>query len=250
VGAIVDSVHEEEDFKKLFVDLVFEYDPQGRLEELLVERIATAFWKLKRVIDAEQGEIKKAMDAATDRLRSDSHENMKDIADWVKVVFMNEAGHHSTELIRSLKRTEEGVTMLADLARRVRNELENTDSISKRAWHFLVRGLDDDFHMFIDQEGSFQNSKEQKQIILDILDRKIADLNWLNDDLRERASREKDSEYQRVSIPEDVAMDRILRYERHAERQLYRAMDQLERLQRKRRGEFLPLPLKLEIERN
>jgi hypothetical protein len=47
----------------------------------------------------------------------------------------------------------------------------------------------------------------------------------------------------------DDAMDRILRYERHVERQLDRAMDQLERLQRRRGGESLPPPLKLEIER-
>ena len=39
----------------------------------------------------------------------------------------------------------------------------------------------------------------------------------------------------------DDAMDRILRYERHVERRLYRAMDQLGRLQRRRRGESLLL---------
>jgi uncharacterized protein YigA (DUF484 family) len=42
-----------------------------------------------------------------------------------------------------------------------------------------------------------------------------------------------------LTAPAD-ATDNLLRYEAHLDRQLYRAMDQLERLQRQRRGETLP----------
>ena len=39
--------------------------------------------------------------------------------------------------------------------------------------------------------------------------------------------------------------DKLLRYESHLDRQLYRTMDQLERLQRQRRGENVPPPLNI-----
>ncbi len=42
-------------------------------------------------------------------------------------------------------------------------------------------------------------------------------------------------------------MDTLLRYETANERQLYRAIDQLERLQRQRAGDYVPPPVKLGI---
>ena len=44
------------------------------------------------------------------------------------------------------------------------------------------------------------------------------------------------------------AAGNILRYEAHIDRQLYRAIDQLERTQRLRKGDRVPPPLKLNVE--
>jgi len=44
------------------------------------------------------------------------------------------------------------------------------------------------------------------------------------------------------TLPSAVATDKLLRYEAHLDRQLYRAMDQLERQQRQRRDENVPPP--------
>jgi len=41
------------------------------------------------------------------------------------------------------------------------------------------------------------------------------------------------------------ATDKLLRYEAHLDRHLDRAMDQLERLQRRRKGEIVPPPLNI-----
>jgi len=49
-----------------------------------------------------------------------------------------------------------------------------------------------------------------------------------------------------VLPPADV-LEKILRYETALERQLFRAMNQLERLQRRRLGENIPAPLTMEI---
>jgi hypothetical protein len=45
------------------------------------------------------------------------------------------------------------------------------------------------------------------------------------------------------------ATDKLLRYEAHVDRQLSRAMDQLERLQRRRKGENVPPPLTVNLGR-
>ena len=56
-----------------------------------------------------------------------------------------------------------------------------------------------------------------------------------------------DAEARSFSLPPTDATDKLLRYESHLDRQLYRAMDQLERLQRQRRGEKVPPPLNINL---
>jgi hypothetical protein len=56
-----------------------------------------------------------------------------------------------------------------------------------------------------------------------------------------------DAEARSFSLPPTEATDKLLRYEAHLDRQLYRAMDQLERLQRQRRGETVPPPLNVNL---
>lgn len=50
-----------------------------------------------------------------------------------------------------------------------------------------------------------------------------------------------------LSLPDKEAMERILRYETTINRQLFQAMNQLERLQRQRKGEAVPAPINIEI---
>ena len=58
-----------------------------------------------------------------------------------------------------------------------------------------------------------------------------------------------DAEARSFSLPPAEVTDKLLRYEAHLDRQLYRAMDQLERLQRQRGGETVPPPLNINLGR-
>jgi len=58
-----------------------------------------------------------------------------------------------------------------------------------------------------------------------------------------------DAEARSFSLPSADATDKLLRYEAHLDRQLYRAMAQLERLQRQRRGENVPPRLNVNLGR-
>jgi len=63
----------------------------------------------------------------------------------------------------------------------------------------------------------------------------------------EKEKLELEAQITSLSLPGEQAIDKILRYETAIERKLYRAMDQLERLQRQRKGEPVP-PLEVSSE--
>ena len=52
------------------------------------------------------------------------------------------------------------------------------------------------------------------------------------------------------SIPTKGELDRLLRYEGAIERQLYKAINQLERLQRMRSGDNVPAPVEVDVDVN
>lgn len=84
---------------------------------------------------------------------------------------------------------------------------------------------------------------------LGAIDHELKKLSLLNAHALERERLSLDAEARSFSLPPAEATDKLLRYEAHLDRQLYRAMDQLERLQRQRRGEKVPLPLNINLGR-
>ncbi len=52
------------------------------------------------------------------------------------------------------------------------------------------------------------------------------------------------------NIPSKDELDRLLRYEGAIERQLYKALNQLERIQRLRAGDNVPAPLEVDVDVN
>ena len=91
--------------------------------------------------------------------------------------------------------------------------------------------------------------RQDVEAILELIDNRLRRLEGIreksigNEKLREVAER------QVRSLPASDAADRILRYESHLERQLDRAIDQLERLQRRRAGESVPPALNVNLTR-
>jgi CRISPR/Cas system-associated endonuclease Cas1 len=82
---------------------------------------------------------------------------------------------------------------------------------------------------------------------LKYLDRKIRDREFLKGLREEREDAEEQAQQAAAVLPSEATLDKILRYEAALERQLYRAMNQLERLQRRRQGENIPAPVTMDI---
>ena len=55
----------QKEFDHLLTTLAQQYTPVGVIEEILVERIAVSYWRLRRVIIAEQGVLKSQLELAS-----------------------------------------------------------------------------------------------------------------------------------------------------------------------------------------
>jgi len=66
VITVGDGAENPEEFSTLLEDLKAELSPEGTLEEMLVEKIAVAYWRLRRAYRYEVGLIREELDNATD----------------------------------------------------------------------------------------------------------------------------------------------------------------------------------------
>ena len=72
-------------------------------------------------------------------------------------------------------------------------------------------------------------------------------LNWKSAYFEKRETAEEEARQAAAVLPSMEVLEKILRYETKLERQMYRAMSQLERVQRMRQGEDVPPPMTMEV---
>ncbi len=66
VVTVGEGAENPEEFNALLEDLKAQLAPEGTLEEMLVEKIAVAYWRLRRAYRYEVGLIRSELDTATD----------------------------------------------------------------------------------------------------------------------------------------------------------------------------------------
>ena len=95
-------------------------------------------------------------------------------------------------------------------------------------------------------DESTGNSKNCRDVLA-YLDEKIAGFLQVREDIAADESQEDLARLDAAVLPSADTLEKILRYEMMMDRQFYRAMDQLERLQRRRQGEDVPPPVNMEV---
>jgi hypothetical protein len=210
-------------------------EPVGPLEEMMVERIVTAYWRLHRVLIAERGEILQSLGDAEHR------------QDWIS--------SDPRRLLLTLGRlpwTHEAARELSAIRNCVRREGDLTEATLERLLKVLegrsatIKNLQEIREAApAETEGLSEEAirAKRRERLSEFLDgqlvcceeglREIGELHGWNAQVRREAS----------LMPAQKVVDKLLRYEARLERQMYRAMNQLERLQRLRRGEVVPPPV-------
>jgi len=275
-----DGVESLEEFQTLLKGLWEEYEPVGIVEEYLVQTIATCLWRKARVIRAENGEIRKGLDTlAMDQTLRDLDKGNFDVT----LSIMQESPFRDDKPADQKFSTRErysalqvsqtdlrghsiGLWYVSALLQTAKSEIASDGHISKRSAKkiFWAFSLWDSCLAFASMWASPLAANGETTPLTDVgdkeadnvgalldklIDSRLGMIKLLEEHAEEREKLAEDAEARRFSLPPAKATDKLLRYEAHPDRQLYRAMDQLERLQRQRRGENVPPPLNINLSR-
>ena len=229
--------------------------PEGTVESALVESIAFLLWRKRRLLQAENAEISKVRFFTT----LDAYET-QEAELWDRY----RAGETAGGMLRPssnphlVREAIEILTMYRDLIKNSGFDTDMSPFLLKKLY-----GLDHDgeapwgiYRKFLAVSKlaiAAQNKNEPG--VVDTLKNEMIrlfniELEWLeHQELRTRALHERKGHFETLAalIPQPAAMDRVVRYETHLSRQFDRLLNQLERVQRMRRGQSPPPTLNVNV---
>src|SRR5207248_1598375 len=163
-----------------------------------------------------------------------------------------------------LKKDLVGATFLLSVLKQVKRELIEWGHLTEPIKELLLDsfGFCDSklivlCNSFTAEENNVEDSRlpdsdctvARKNMAMYLIDREIERMEFFCQYAPIRAENERAADLQIRTLPSAEKAERLLRYETHLERQLYRAMDQLERFQRRRMGDAVPAPLNVNFGR-
>lgn len=213
------AVHKEnwEDYCLLLSGLKEQYQPHGWAEELEVERIAVIWWRLKRAWTYENAANHVAIDHSSCKKAVPETETT-----WGK---MGDTDGPAIEKLRNLKiKGEFTEERLSDFKRQLFAE----SPFIKKSWPLWEEAAAETYS----EQSSYQEGTTVPlSLIIEAGLRSLQVFRELRNDYLPRVAIEQNV------IPNQEALDRILRYEAASDRSLSKAVDRLDRLQKSRKGE-------------
>jgi hypothetical protein len=258
---IIPGQEDPEQLNAILRELCEDWEPEGHTEIHLVEQIGLAEWRLRRVRRAELGEIRRQMTSST---ASDVEEEIEQAARLFPHTLPKILGKSTTgigylrgavqralsELVRKGTVSEDSCLYLE----RVFGKKPGNPATFLRVWFLgeMPEWLKD--HLPSDGEPTptavhgepnmkVAAAREDLEMTLDDLDRQERKL-------RKQERTDLEIAQQQQSIPKGPELERIQRYETSIKRDMYRAIDQLERLQRRRTGEPLPPTVNVKVSKD
>jgi hypothetical protein len=280
---VVITAGDGEESLKEFHDLLEkfweQYEPVGVVEELLVEKIATCWWRKARVLRAENGEIRKRLDAAAKDREIRNAEKVT-----LSFALLNQGklsildnGQQADQKVSltdrwsamqvaqsRLREHPLGLRELRGVLERAKFEIATQNRVLETTRREIL-----DLFCFLDyafattclvaRPARTRDRLSKKALHKEhvaahaalpaLLDEKLKWLSELERFVTKSEDLAVDAEARSLTLPPADATDKLLRYDGHLDRQLSRAMDELERRQRQRRGEAVPPPLNINLGR-
>lgn len=250
-----DGAEDRQELDRLMIDLKNQFKPQGALEEILVEKIAVAYWRLRRAHRYEVGQFRKKMENATDNyyrgvipgtherrmtdeqidaavIYTQQHIKRKQ-SDKVLFAQMRSEGKDLKEIydrseswawVRD-KAIELGDKLPGKSPEKIRGSLNKVEWKDEDIWQFHIEACDDAIKSDEQKIPKLYTDKENNKLALQVL-------------------------LKTGSIPDVITLNQLLKYEGPIEKQFYKAISQLERLQRLRAGEPVPAPISIDLNVN
>ncbi len=248
VIAVGDGRESRSAYEALLRQLRADLEPQGTLEEMLIEKMAILYWRQRRVLRCENGEIRQAL--ATIRWRDHSAREENAFA-------VMRMGFSGAERRRRLEKNSLGLEWLIGCLEDVRQEVETVGPLSDEARVDLVAYFgdpeDSDLVRQCDaytamarkgqttpartpgQDGDMPSPAQCKKTLLDLIDAELEQLNDRKAAVERSEALQLEAQVATLALPDREGTENILRYETTFERQLYRAITQYLGLQERRR---------------
>ena len=226
-----------------------ELAPEGTMEEMLVDRIVTNHWRLRRAITAETGEIALSVDnsycGATNPTNADLASDFVGVGDVV--VRMQDTLHGVRYLTHILKRLDKEVQSAGELTEQALKEVVAALGDKPNVWTTKLARLR--AMLTANPEGLQANALKATHLekVRAFISDEMVICRFQESSLDAREEVREEASQSAAVLPSAETLDKILRYETTLERQMYRAMHQLERLQRLRNGETVPPPMMMEL---
>jgi len=240
------------EFDAILRELCEDWEPEGHTERHLVEQIGLAEWRLRRAHRAELGEIRTQM---ASRMASEASE----VEYEIKQAFQRDP----ERLPHILAKSTTGIAYLREAVEDAFDELESEGTVSEvsidelervfgeeadspvtmlKVWFVeeMPEGNEEDLDSDGEPRRRRRTSAKKKAAARKHLEMTLKDLDRQERKLHKQERTDLEIVRQRLSIPQASELETIQRYETAIKRDMYRAIDQLEHLQRRRRGEPPP----------
>lgn len=213
-----------EGFQNFWTECHEQLAPIGPLEEMLVDQIVALNWRMRRVRAAESGEIALNLDAGCGR-RAKIHAHTAETEEWP---------HPDTFVIKDLIQLREKIAQGGELSKafidRMAEDGEgNYPSLIGSLWRLHAQCSQNPGNL---DPAALRESHKSKA--LDTLAEEIKKLSEQQITRRQNQAFEEQAQRNTEFIPRMDIVQRILRVEMALERQLFRAMQQLQQLQNRR----------------
>lgn len=224
---LVDDAEDAEQFHKLLCEVRADYEPVGSVEELLVERLAVCWWRLQRALRFEANAIARSLNGSQGSSESEPPATPQEVL--------------------QIKRTavEEAETMAASAT--------DEDSSIRKQVHWTKYPEEMAQQQFTDRLQQLRSKRETDEWMERTLLAKAREMGFANaaPALVAEAWRGLQATVlgpaKSLPLPSEKDLVLILRYENSLRRDLAFAMNQLERMQRTRRGEHVPPPVTVNL---
>lgn len=252
-----DGQESREEFDSLLADLREQLQPAGVLEEILVEKIATSYWRYRRVVRHEVGLIRSELD----RYQQDYYdpEEHKFDGNWKT--------HH--EVQAEIDQFREDIETFKD-ADDKEGEYVNPQKVEEYGWDIDLNSYYKDLANSSDQIAWQESFRGEDGFRIDVIHAWLLKNGWTPQKIKgefiriaETRIKTKQDELGKVKAEDEKRLsqiakvrglalgdssEKLIRYEGSILRQFYRAMHELERLQKSRQGVAVPLPIAVDVE--
>lgn len=256
-----DGAENHQEFDTVLTGLNDHYKPVGSIEEMLVEKIAVSYWRMIRAIRYEVGLIRKQLDTYKSSLIQENIINFFD-----KPIGIEKPEISKAEIEEIESENKEIKPLLKSLEKMINEEKELTDLYADKwelGWHYLALYFDNLLELNDDWGG--MKPKEIHHLLIESgrnID--ITGFEWRLRTQFEKNEKEvlnikkkmRESEFllEREPLVKGLLypneLNNLLRYEVTIDRQFYKALSELERIQRMRGGDIVPPPINLDISGN